>query len=102
MPVDSDQGQHRLVEQAIKGNLLEKAKVPLDLSSSEMASALIARVDAVARIYALLGENSRRARSDHADTVIDRARFVVASGDAASLQSALRTVDLLSFELCDE
>jgi hypothetical protein len=76
--------------------------MPLDLSSSEMAATLTARVDAIARIHALLGESSRRARSDHAVAVIDHARFAVASGDAASLQSALRTVDLLSFELCDE
>lgn len=76
--------------------------MPLDLLTSEVAATLTARVEAVVRIYPLSKENLRRARMDHASAVIDCARLAVASGDTASLQSALRSMDLLSFELCDE
>ena len=99
---DPGQSQRRPVEQAVKCDSPEKNEMPRDQSPSEMAATLTARVDAVARIYALLGEDSGRAQGNHASTVIDRARFAVASGEAASLQSALESIDLLSFELCDE
>jgi hypothetical protein len=77
-------------------------KMPLDLSPVEAEAALTAHVEAVARICALSTEKTRADRMDRARTAIDRARRAVASGEAAPLRSALQSMDLLSFELCDD
>jgi hypothetical protein len=76
--------------------------MPLDQATSELVATLTARIDAVVRLCATSKAPLPRLRKEHAGTVIGEARSAVEAGKAAELQSALRSIDLLSFELCNE
>jgi len=76
--------------------------MPLDQATGELAAILAARIDAAARLCVDRKAPLPHRRKQHARTVIDDARSALAAGEAASMRSALRSIDLLALELCDE
>jgi hypothetical protein len=74
----------------------------LILPHTELAETLVSRINVVSRMTVTPGQGSHRTRREHISNVIDKARAAIAAGDSNALEEALRSLDLLSFELCEE
>lgn len=73
------------------------------LTSPPLVDQLTCRLEAVCRLRAGTACRRRdRARQRHLDEVEREARAAIASGERMAIETALSSVDLLSFELCDD
>lgn len=76
--------------------------MPFDQPTCDLATALAARIEAIARLCALSRPPSHHVRCGYVSAVMREAGSAVATGEMASLEAATRSMDLLSFELCEE
>jgi hypothetical protein len=71
-------------------------------TDAKLADTLVSRVNAILRITGMPGHVSDRTRKEQISSVIDKVRVAIARRDSRALEATLRSLDLLSLELCEE
>lgn len=69
---------------------------------SVLAALLAERMELVTRLASLPPDGRHRVCHDDVESVIEQASSAIDKGEVADLKLALATVELLSFELCDD
>ena len=72
------------------------------LSSETIAQLVKQRIGAVRRIGSTSQHQRRSRRQQHLNKVVEEASVAIATRDLTALRSALLSVELLSFELCED
>lgn len=80
---------------------LETLEMP-NLTHCELADTLTARLDVIMRLRTLAPDGQHRIRPRAIIRTISDARRALAAEQPGAMQSALKSIDLLSFELCDD
>ena len=71
-------------------------------ASTALSQDLAARMELIGRISVTAKNGRQSRRHQHLDEAMEKARTAIVSGEVSSLQAALWSIDLISFELCDD